>query len=142
MAKAQGADLVLCDGAPGIGCPVISSLSGAHLVVAVTEPTPSGRHDLERVADLCRHFQIDFAVIINKYDLNPDETSRIEAYCREQSYPIVALLPHDPVMTQAMIQGLVITELPETELSRQIRQAWSRIEALADLSPSVKASNY
>ena len=110
--------------------------------MAVTEPTPSGRHDLERVADLCRHFQIDFAVIINKYDLNADETARIATYCRKQSYPIVGRLPHDPVMTQAMIQGLVITELPETELSRQIRQAWSHIEAIADLSPQVKASNY
>ena len=81
LAKARGADLVLCDGAPGIGCPVISSLSGAHLAVAVTEPTPSGRHDLERVAALCRHFRTDFAVIINKYDLNPDETARIEGFC-------------------------------------------------------------
>jgi MinD superfamily P-loop ATPase len=142
LAKTAGAELVLCDGAPGIGCPVISSLSGAHLAVAVTEPTPSGRHDLERVADLCRHFQIDFAVIINKYDLNADETFRLETYCRKQSYPIMGRLPHDPVMTKAMIQGLVITELPETELSRQIRQAWSRIETLADLSPPVKASNY
>ena len=142
MAKVDGAELVLCDGAPGIGCPVISSLSGAHLAVAVTEPTPSGRHDLERVADLCRHFQIDFAVIINKYDLNADETSRLETYCRKQSYPIMGRLPHDPVMTKAMIQGLVITELPETELSRRIRQAWCRIEALADLSPRVKALNY
>ena len=71
LAKARGADLVLCDGAPGIGCPVISSLSGAHLAVAVTEPTPSGRHDLERVAALCRHFQTALGVIINKYDLNP-----------------------------------------------------------------------
>ena len=70
LAKSRGADLVLCDGAPGIGCPVISSLSGADLAVAVTEPTPSGRHDLERVAALCRHFQTTFAVIINKYDLN------------------------------------------------------------------------
>ena len=141
IAEARGADLVLCDGAPGIGCPVISSLSGAHLAVAVTESTPSGRHDLERVADLCRHFQITFAVIINKYDLNPAETSRLEAYCREQSYPVIALLPHDPVITRAMIQGKVITELPETELSRQVRQAWSRIEELAGLS-SKKASNY
>jgi len=141
LAETRGADLVLCDGAPGIGCPVISSLSGAHLAVAVTEPTPSGRHDLERVADLCRHFQITLAVIINKYDLNPDETARLEAYCRGQSYPVIALLPHDSVMTLAMIQGLVITELPETELSCQVRQAWSRIEDLAGV-PSKKASNY
>jgi MinD superfamily P-loop ATPase len=141
LAKARGADLVLCDGAPGIGCPVISSLSGTDLVVAVTEPTPSGRHDLERLADLCRHFQVELVVIINKYDLNPVETARLEAYCRQQSYPVVGLLPHDPVMTRAMIQGLVITALPETELSRQVRQAWSRIENLTSVS-SQKASNY
>ena len=134
LAKARGADLVLCDGAPGIGCPVISSLSGAHLAVAVTEPTPSGRHDLERVADLCGHFQTALAVIINKYDLNPEETARIEAFCRDRNYPVPARLPHDPAITQAMIQGLVITELPETEISREIRQGWSRIEELAGLS--------
>ncbi len=134
LAKAQGADLVLCDGAPGIGCPVISSLSGAHLAVAVTEPTPSGRHDLERVADLCRHFQTAFAVIINKYDLNPEETARIEAFCRDRNYPVPARLPHDPAITRAMIQGLVVTELPDTELSRAIRLGWTRIAALAGLS--------
>jgi MinD superfamily P-loop ATPase len=134
LAKTNGADLVLCDGAPGIGCPVISSLSGAHLAVAVTEPTPSGRHDLERVADLCRHFQTALAVIINKYDLNPEETARIEAFCRDRNYPVPARLPHDPAITRAMIQGLVITELPETEISREIRQGWTRIEALAGLS--------
>ena len=134
LAKACGADLVLCDGAPGIGCPVISSLSGAHLAVAVTEPTPSGRHDLERVADLCRHFRTAFAVIINKHDLNPDETARIEAFCRDGSYPVLARLPHDPVVTKAMIQGLVVTELPEGDFSRELRQAWARIGELAGLS--------
>jgi MinD superfamily P-loop ATPase len=133
MAKTRGADLVLCDGAPGIGCPVISSLSGAHLAVAVTEPTPSGRHDLERVADLCRHFQTAMAVIINKHDLNPEETSRIEAFCRDGGYPVPARLPHDLLITRAMIQGLVVTELPETTFSRDLRQAWARIEELAGL---------
>jgi MinD superfamily P-loop ATPase len=134
LAKASGASLVLCDGAPGIGCPVISSLSGTHLAVAVTEPTPSGRHDLERVADLCRHFQTAFAVIINKYDLNPEETARIETFCQESGYPLLALLPHDPVVTRAMIRGLVVTELPESDFSRQLGQAWTRITALAGLS--------
>jgi MinD superfamily P-loop ATPase len=134
LAKARGAELVLCDGAPGIGCPVISSLSGAHLAVAVTEPTPSGRHDLERVADLCRHFQTTLAVIINKHDLNQDVTARIEAFCHEGSYPVIARLPHDPVVTKAMVQGMVATELPETGFSRELGQAWTRIEALAGLS--------
>jgi MinD superfamily P-loop ATPase len=140
LAKAHGADLVLCDGAPGIGCPVISSLSGTHLAVVVTEPTPSGRHDLERVAELCRHFQVDLAVIINKYDLNAPETARIEAYCRYQNSPVVAWLPHDPIMTRAMIQGKVITELPESEISRRIRQAWTRIEELAGLRAAGQAA--
>jgi MinD superfamily P-loop ATPase len=130
LAKACGLDLLLCDGAPGIGCPVISSLSGTHLAVAVTEPTPSGRHDLERVADLCLHFQVAFAVIINKHDLNLDEAARIEAFCRERSYPVVARLPHDPIVTRAMIQGLVVTELPETDFSRELRHTWARIEKL------------
>lgn len=133
LAKANDVDLVLCDGAPGIGCPVISSLSGAQLAVAVTEPTPSGRHDLERVAGLCRHFQIAFAVIINKHDLNSDETARIEAFCREGGYPVLGLLPHDPLVTRAMIQGVVVTELPETEFSRELKLAWTKIEELAGL---------
>jgi MinD superfamily P-loop ATPase len=86
------------------------------------------------VADLCGHFQTVLAVIINKYDLNPEETARIEAFCRDRNYPVPARLPHDPAITQAMIQGLVITELPETEISREIIQGWSRIEELAGLS--------
>jgi MinD superfamily P-loop ATPase len=136
LAKARRTDLILCDGAPGIGCPVISSLSGTHLAVAVTEPTPSGRHDLERVADLCRHFQIPLAVIINKFDLNQEETRRIGTYCQERDYPVVAHLPHDPVVIQAMIRGLVVTEMPATEMSRELARAWTRLEALAGLAPS------
>jgi MinD superfamily P-loop ATPase len=131
LAKSQGLDLVLCDGAPGIGCPVISSLSGTRLAVAVTEPTPSGRHDLERVAELCNHFQVALAVIINKYDLNQEETARIEAFSKERSYPVVARLPHDPIVTRAMIQGLVVTELPEQEFSRELKKGWAWIEKLA-----------
>jgi MinD superfamily P-loop ATPase len=133
LAKASGAPLILCDGAPGIGCPVISSLSGAHLAVAVTEPTPSGRHDLTRVADLCRHFRIPLAILINKYDLNQDETLRIEDLCREGDYPVVAHLPHDPVVTRAMVQGRVVTEMDSGNFTAELQRAWARIEALAGL---------
>jgi MinD superfamily P-loop ATPase len=140
LAQARGADLVLCDGAPGIGCPVISSLSGTHLAVAVTEPTPSGRHDLERVADLCGHFQTPMAVIINKYDLNAEETSRIAAFCRDGSYPVLARLPHDLSVTRAMVQGLVVTELPETAFSLGLRRAWTRIKELAGLGCQGRAA--
>lgn len=130
LAKSQGKSLILCDGTPGIGCPVISSLSGTNLAIAVTEPTPSGRHDLERVADLCGHFQVTFAVIINKYDLNQEETDKIETFCRLRNYPILAKLSHDPVVTRAMVQGLVVTEWPETDFSLAVRRAWMKIEEL------------
>jgi MinD superfamily P-loop ATPase len=110
---------------------VISSLSGTNLAVAVTEPTPSGRHDLERVAELCSHFQVSFAVIINKFDLNNEEVDKIETFCRLKNYPILAKLPHDPIVTKAMVQGLVVTELPETEFSREVRRTWAKIDELA-----------
>lgn len=133
LAQSFNKDLILCDGAPGIGCPVISSLSGTDLAVAVTEPTPSGRHDLERVADLCSHFQVAFAVIINKYDLNHKETDGIQAFCRLRGYPVIAKLPHDQVVTRAMVRGLVVTEFPKTDFSMEIRRTWLRIEELAGL---------
>jgi MinD superfamily P-loop ATPase len=135
LAKAQGKDLILCDGTPGIGCPVISSLSGTNLAVAVTEPTPSGRHDLERVAELCSHFQVTFAVIINKFDLNNEETDRIETFCRMKNYPVLAKLPHDLIVTKAMVRGLVVTELPESDFSLEVRRAWVKIEELASSGP-------
>jgi MinD superfamily P-loop ATPase len=130
-AKAQGLALMLCDGAPGIGCPVISSLSGAGLAVVVTEPTPSGRHDLERVAELCRHFRIPVGVIINKFDLNPENSADIEGYCREQGHVLLGRLPHDEAVVRAMIQGKCVTELPETPFSAALREAWERLSSLA-----------
>ncbi len=131
LAKSEGKDLILSDGAPGIGCPVISSLSGASLAVAVTEPTPSGRHDLERVAQLCGHFKIGLAVIINKFDLNPEEAGAIEALCRLRGHEVIAHLPHDPVVTRAMVEGLVVTELEETAFGKEVRRTWLKIEELA-----------
>lgn len=133
LAKSYGKRLILCDGAPGIGCPVISSLSGTNLAVAVTEPTPSGRHDLERVAGVCSHFRVAFAVIINKCDLNDEEAEKIEAFCRSQGFPVIGKLPHDPLVTKAMVQGHVVTELPETGFSLELRKIWFRIADLADL---------
>jgi MinD superfamily P-loop ATPase len=131
LAKSRGLGLILSDGSPGIGCPVISSLSGANLAVVVTEPTPSGRHDLERVTSLCFHFQIAVAVIINKFDLNPQAAESIEAFCGARGYPVIARLPHDPVVTRAMVEGLVVTELPETDFSKEVGKTWTKIEEIA-----------
>lgn len=128
LAREQGKSLILCDGAPGLGCPVISSLSGVDLAVAVTEPTPSGAHDLARIVELCRHFRVGVGVIVNKYDLNLEQTGRIEEYCRLQGLPVFARLPHDVAMTQAMVQRRTITEFRNGGLSESVRQAWSNIE--------------
>jgi len=133
MAEEQGLSCVLCDGAPGIGCPVISSLSGTHLAVIVTEPTLSGRHDMERVAQLCEHFRIPVAVIVNKSDLNEEQTSLITRYCNEKNYELLACLPHDNLVTEAMVQRKVVTEYPDAPLAEALRQAWRRIETLAGL---------
>lgn len=130
-AKALGISLMLCDGAPGIGCPVISSLSGASLAVIVTEPTPSGRHDLERVADLCRHFRIPVAVIINKFDLNPPNSTDIEAYCRDRGHTLLGRLPHDEVVVRAMVQEKCVTELPETAFSNALQTIWAQLRTLS-----------
>lgn len=130
LAKAKGAELVLCDGSPGVGCPVISSLSGASLAVAVVEPTPSGRHDFQRVAALCEHFAIPMAVIINKADLNPREASVIAEFAYEKDASVVGRLPFDPAVTKAMVQRKALTEYPNP-LGGSLRVIWDRIRALA-----------
>jgi len=134
VAKQNQLSLILSDGPPGIGCPVISSLSGASFAAIVTEPTPSGRHDLERVAELCRHFRIPTGVIVNKSDLNQRMTNQIESYCIENSITILGSLPHDPVVTQAMVAGQPITEYQSNGFAAQVRQIWQHIEEIAAFS--------
>jgi MinD superfamily P-loop ATPase len=128
-----GLELILSDGAPGIGCPVISSLSQASLVLLVTEPTPSGLHDLERVAELCRHFRLRSTVLINKADLSPEYQAAIHTFCQIREMPVVGHLPHDPAITEAMVRGQAVTEGPDTPFGAQVRQIWwdlrSQLEA-------------
>jgi MinD superfamily P-loop ATPase len=127
LAQESGRSLILSDGAPGIGCPVISSLSGTDFAVLVTEPTPSGRHDLERVADLCRHFRIPAGVIVNKADLNPANTADLQRWCEETRTEFIAALPYDPAVTEAMVRRQTVTEYSADGLSLDIRRTWHRI---------------
>ena len=128
-AEAEGLALILSDGPPGIGCPVISSLSGAAKAVIVTEPTPSGLHDLERIIDLCAHFKIPAGVILNKCDIHAEQASAIEAYCQKNGLSLLGRLPHDPVMTEAMVAGQVVTEYaPENPLAETVKTIWSRVQ--------------
>jgi MinD superfamily P-loop ATPase len=132
LAQESARGLILSDGAPGIGCPVISSLSGTDFAVLITEPTPSGRHDLERVADLCRHFKIPTGVIVNKADLNLENTQDIRRWCDAARTEFLAALPYDPAVTEAMVQRQTVTEFSADGLSMDIRRSWHRILELGN----------
>lgn len=121
MAEKQGAALIISDGPPGIGCPVISSLSGASLALLVTEPTLSGIHDLERVLGVCRHFGVPALVCINKYDINEDNAAKIEDYCREQGIELAARISFDNVVTEALVKGRPVVKYSDGPVSRQIK---------------------
>lgn len=136
IANEENLGLILSDGPPGIGCPVISAVSGVDLTVIVTEPTPSGRHDLERVISLCEHFGVPGRVILNKCDLNQRLAEEMEFFCRQRSYPIVARLPHDPVFVHAMLQNRSVTEFTEDRTTQRIRYAWEQI--MTDVKASVR----
>ena len=127
MAEKQGVDLVISDGPPGIGCPVISSLSGASLALLVTEPTLSGIHDLERVLGVCHHFGVQALVCVNKYDINEDNTHQIEGYCLSQGVEVAARIPFDNVVTEAMIHGVPVVEYNRNGVSHQIEALWELV---------------
>lgn len=133
LTEAQGHGLILCDGTPGIGCPVISSLSGVHLAVAVTEPTPSGLHDLARVVELCRGFRTPVAVVLNKADLSAQGAAELEAYCQREDLPLAASLPYDESFASAVVQGLAVTELEGSAAAGMVERAWDRVRQLAGL---------
>jgi MinD superfamily P-loop ATPase len=127
LADEEGYDLVLSDGPPGIGCPVISSLSRVDLAVIVTEPTPSGQHDLERVADLCAHFKVPAGIVINKWDLNPGLTEAIEKKAPERQLRLFGRVGFDPVFIDAMVQRQTITRFQPQGLGKQVAAVWDEI---------------
>jgi len=127
LAEKQGFNYIISDGPPGIGCPVISSLSGANLALLVTEPTLSGMHDLERVLGVCHHFGVPAIVCINKYDINEDNTRQIENYCLGQGVEVAAKIPFDNVVTEALVQGLPVVEYSQGKVTQDIESLWERI---------------
>jgi MinD superfamily P-loop ATPase len=127
IAKRESLDYIITDGPPGIGCPVISSLSGASLALLVTEPTLSGIHDLERVIGVCRHFAIPALVCINKYDLNEENSSHIENYCYKEGIEVISKVPFDNVVTEAIVHGLPVVEYSSNKVTQQIKELWQVI---------------
>ena len=127
IAGEQSLDYIITDGPPGIGCPVISSLSGANVALLVTEPTLSGMHDLDRVIEVCRHFGVPALVCINKYDLNEENSHNIERYCINQGVDVVAKIPFDNVVTEALVQGMPVIEFSRNGVAGQIKALWNAI---------------
>jgi len=126
IAEEKGHSLIIVDGPPGIGCPVIASVTGATLVLAVTEPTVSGEHDLDRVLSLTRHFRIPTAVCVNKWDLNPEMTERIEEKARLSGAEVARPVRYDRAVTLAQMQGKAVVEL-EAPCVEDIKGVWERI---------------
>ena len=129
LAQEQDLDYILSDGPPGIGCPVISSLSGANLALLVTEPTLSGMHDLDRVLGVCRHFGVPALVCINKHDINEENTSSIEDFCKSMGVDVISKLPFDNVVTEAMVQGLPVVEYSADGIAREVEALWKSASA-------------
>jgi len=128
VAEKEQRELILIDGAPGIGCPVIASLTGVDLALIVTEPTLSGLHDLERILDVTRHFGIGSIVCINKYDINEENSRRITDFCRQRGIEVVGNIPYDSVVTEAMVAGKPVVEFSEGRVSDAIKNVWEGIK--------------
>ncbi|MDY6830355.1 MAG: 4Fe-4S binding protein [Thermodesulfobacteriota bacterium] len=137
LAEARNLDLILTDGPPGVGCPVIASLGGATALLIVAEPTVSGIHDMGRAADLAAHFKVPAMVCVNKYDLNPDQTGAVEALCRERGIAFVGRIPFDPVFTKAMVYGKTVFEYnSDAEINSAVRRLWETIAASPEMNPA------
>jgi MinD superfamily P-loop ATPase len=128
LAEERNLDLILTDGPPGIGCPVIASIGGASAVLIVTEPTVSGNHDMERVVQLAQHFKVPAMLCVNKFDLNLDVTRDIERFAKKKGLTCLGRIPFDPVFTKAMVQAQTVFEYNnESKAGHAIRGIWNNL---------------
>ncbi len=124
----QNSDWIIIDGSPGIGCPVIASLSGVDYAVVVTEPTLSGLHDADRVIQVAAHFKVPVKLIVNKYDLNNEITEKIEEYCQDKDIDVIGKIPFDDSIVKAMVKGKTVIEYNSCKSEKEIRRIWGRLK--------------
>jgi MinD superfamily P-loop ATPase len=130
IAKEKNLNLILIDGPPGIGCPVTASLTGVNLVLAVTEPTLSGIHDLERILKLAEHFKIHSMVCINKFDINLENSQKIISYCENNGSKIVGEIPYEPKVVEALVNRKTVMDYPCNEVQGIVHRMWEEVESL------------
>ena len=128
IAEEKSLDWVIIDGSPGIGCPVIASISGVDTALIVTEPTLSGLHDADRVIQVAKHFSVPVKLVINKYDLNSAMTGKIEEYCLESDIKVVGKIGFDEQIVKAMVEGKTIVEHINNKTTDAIKKTWQNIE--------------
>lgn len=132
LAEREGKGLIITDGPPGIGCPVIAAIGGATALLIVTEPTVSGLHDMERVTQLAAHFKVPAMVIVNKFDLNLTQTEAIEGFAAQRNMMVPGRIPFDPDFTLAMLEGKSLSEFrAESPAGRAVFAIWEKIMATA-----------
>jgi len=127
LAEKEGKELILIDGSPGIGCPVIASLAGVDLALIVTEPTVSGIHDLGRILEVTKHFKVKAAVCINKFDINEKKTKEIEEFCRREGIPLIGRIPYNPDVTKAMLELKSVIEFPAGDVTDSVKALWQNL---------------
>ena len=127
LAEKEGRGLIIIDGPPGTGCPVIASIGGSDLALVITEPSLSGIHDMERVLAVCEHFRVPAAVCINKHDINDTNTCAIEIWCKSKGLDVVGKIPYAEVTTRAMIAGKTVIEFDEGGIGRDVAALWSKV---------------
>ncbi len=128
IAEKENINLIVIDGSPGIGCPVIASIAGVDAALVVTEPTMSGIHDLKRVLNLLDHFKVKPFVCINMYDINPSNTDIILSFCKENNVEVVGTISFNPQITEAMVNEKTIIEYsPTSAVSKEIESAWYKM---------------
>ncbi len=129
IAQSEQYDLIITDGPPGIGCPVIASITGASHLLVVTEPTLSGAHDLERVLKLAAHFQLSVSVCINKWDLNPEQTGLIENQALNHKAKLAGRIPYDPVFSKAQVKGISVREMDSIPVKEAVDHIWNHLKS-------------
>jgi MinD superfamily P-loop ATPase len=127
LAAKSAADLLLVDGPPGIGCPVIATVTGADLALLVAEPTVSGVHDLQRILAMTRHFQVPAVVCVNKADINPVQTERIAAFCAQEVGSLIGTIPFDIAVTEAMVRRQPVTEYCTGPVTDALQAIWRKL---------------
>jgi len=127
IAREGGSELIIIDGSPGVGCPVIASITGNDVVIIITEPSLSGLHDLKRAIALTRHFKITPAVIINRHDLNLEMSEKIAGVCKEQDVEIIGNIPYTTSFTDAQLAMKSIVEYSDGPVAKELRNIWRRI---------------